>query len=298
MQTKKFSPILIIFLCLTVILTFMLSSCRIIKNDFLDDQLTTFMEHLEKDNREAALSMIHPSVRSEFNGTYDQIREYWPVSRNDKFTLTYINVNISGGIKTYRGTYKVTSSGEVYHIDLTYIDNGAGKGISSFHVISDAEYDEAENQQSVIPSSILLIIRLLIFGFMVFTIVDICLKKPRLYGWWIVLALICIGAGIQFSNEEIRFSFLVNIFPSLFITNNTHLTAYGMTLPVGTILYWCLRKILLRKKAEQVAAQAKVSENTSVTAEEIPPVPSTNHPSESNLGNTTENPAEDSPRDT
>ena len=77
-----------------------------------------------------------------------------------------------------------------------------------------------------IASLVLLVLSLLI---MIVTIVDIVRKKPLKYGWFIVLALIILPFTVS---------------------------GLAIALPVGALLYWCLRKSLMKKKAAKLATEA------------------------------------------
>ena len=56
------------------------------------------------------------------------------------------------------------------------------------------------------------------------TIVDIAVKRPPKYGWYIVLALVSVPLFLQ---------------------------SYPIGLPVGAIVWWCIRRSVLRRKAAE-----------------------------------------------
>ena len=68
--------------------------------------------------------------------------------------------------------------------------------------------------------------------FIIFSIVDVVRKKPRRYGWYIVLCIVV----FWFNFNHVRY----------------------IVLPLGALIYWCIRKKLLTRKA---AMKVKETEN-------------------------------------
>lgn len=85
--------------------------------------------------------------------------------------------------------------------------------------------------------------------FIVVTAVDILRKRPRLFGVWLAASLTFIAFQIQAAPANLHVGGNVSWFVfSAFKIYSTGSRRFVFALPVGTIVYWCLRKRLLYQK--------------------------------------------------
>ena len=201
-----------------------LSGCTV-KNETLDAQLDRTLAALNQDDREAFLALLYPGVESEadLEEGYRQIREIWiPTAREDVELVKY-NVNASSQQKAYQGIYRLPRTDEFGYLEIDYLETKEGRGLVGLHM---GMIEEPEQESYGAGQWIYIV---LYFAVVVFTIVDIIRKKPRKYGWYILLALVYFRLRIN---------------------------SFSATIPLGSIVYWCIRKRLLREKEAAAMAPA------------------------------------------
>jgi len=234
------------WLTLIVVLTLlaaMLSGCSF-KNKVLDAQMEAALVHLNNGDAEAMYQLMYPDAIEEqaFSEGFDLIMQIWQEKQPDDLKLVrfYVDAKAQADFrqKTYEGFYKTTFGEEIRYIYLRYADTSEGSGIVNLNILAENEVSGVEVSTESIVSLISEGIFLLIA---VITIIDVIRKKPRRYGWFIVLAML-------------RSSF----------------TSGGMTIviPVGAMIYWGIRSKLLRKKAEWLKAQQSEEEHQDEPAQE------------------------------
>ena len=85
--------------------------------------------------------------------------------------------------------------------------------------------------------------------FILLTIIDILRKHPRLFGVWICAALTFFCFRVLVAPNGFRAGGGILFFPlSFFKIYSDGARKFVLTIPVGAIVYWCMRKKLLAKK--------------------------------------------------
>ena len=98
---------------------------------------------------------------------------------------------------------------------------------------------------------IVLLLSVLPYIFVLVTEIDILRKRPRLFGLWLVAALAFFCFQVQISLENFRIAGGVNFFAlSAFKIYSTGARNFVLSLPIGTIAYWLLRRKLLAQKKQ------------------------------------------------
>ena len=227
------------------LLAVMLSGCSF-KNKVLDAQMEMALAALNDGNSEKMYQLIYPGAMEEraFDEGFDQIMQAWQEKQPEDLKLVrfYVNSKVQADFrqKTYEGIYKMTLGDESCYIYLLYADTSEGSGIVNLNLLSEDEVSGVEISAFSIVS---LVFEVLFWLIVVFTIIDIIRKKPRRYGWYIVLALL----RVTLRTGEL-----------------------ALIVPVGVIIYWGIRRNLLRKKAEWLEAQNPSVDEPEVADEDQP----------------------------
>ena len=221
----------LLILCLLAVFVFGclgLSGCTF-KNETLDQQMSLVVAALNEGDEAAFAALLYPGMEEEYDlqALFDQMEGYWEPVAPEELSLVSFHIrkgtagNISEGMYTVPGNEKINS------LQLVYVENEEGRGLSTVY-LQQWDEQEADGAGKSTPEWIL---TGLCVAFLILTIVDVLVKKPRKYGWYVVLAL-------------------------FFFTFTLHLneSSFGLSLPIGAIVYWCMRGKLLREKAKLAAA--------------------------------------------
>lgn len=274
-----------------VLLILLLCGCSTLKNakqaleshsQEIDDLLVEVMTCVENHDEQGAKALFYAVDQTwDFEG----ITNYWPVHSTDPFEQRDLNYtkNISGkeSQAITSAVYCVHSGSEDYQVTLVKQSDNNGSGIISFNVVSVQELLDAgiEPVGSKLPAAnktsgqwCFLVFWVLALVFVLITIIDIIRKKPKKYGLWIVLALVFIGFQFSAGANNVTTRFLFGILQkSQWVKSSNGTNTLQLSLPIGALIYWILRKTLLKKKENHTFA-VPVEESTT----EIPPQDFTN----------------------
>ncbi|MBQ6715342.1 MAG: hypothetical protein IJN21_02350 [Clostridia bacterium] len=237
----KFRRILLLFLLFACMC--LLTGC--LKNEVLDQQMNSFIDAY---NQKDAQSIHYQSWQ---NGiSIEQLesvieKAYSMCGTIDKDAMKLVSVNIrsqsANGIryKSYEGTYHFTKDGANFALELTYITTESnGSGLARFNL-----YPIAESLVSFSSTSIVYLITCIIHSVgIILTIIDVIRKKRKKAVLWILLSLLYV---------------------------RLNLSPYSILLPVGSIIYWCIRKNLKTKLqiSEETSANTDREEESNPTEE-------------------------------
>ena len=208
---KKLLAAMLAVLCL------LLCGCSF-HNKTLDAQMRAVVAALNEDDEAAFAELLYlPEPGEEdVHALYSGLHELWIVSDPDTARMRNIQINTTNGEKHYTGDY-IFDSGMALRI--SYYSGDFGSGIEEIAVGAH----EAQSD-TPLPRFDAHLIPLLASGVLsliavVVTIVDIVRKKPRNYGWFIVLAI---------------------------VTFRLNLNDWRIVLPLGAIVWWCIRSSVLK----------------------------------------------------
>lgn len=201
-----------------------LSGCGF-KNEILDEQMARMVTALNEGDEAAFTALLYPGMEKEYDlhELFAQLEEYWAPIAPEELSLVSFNIYAGTNGKSSQGMYDVPGNERINTLLLVYAETEEASGVSTIY-LQQRDGQEAAKGKGNVPS---LILSILCAAVQILTIVDIVVKKPRKYGWYILLAL-------------------------FFFNFTLHLNEMSFTLsiPLGAIVYWCLRKKLLREKAE------------------------------------------------
>ncbi|MBE6931954.1 MAG: hypothetical protein E7464_01045 [Ruminococcaceae bacterium] len=232
----------------------------------LDEKLEQFMACIEANDKEGVAELAYNlEFGDNLKDVFDDLSAYWPAKAGDTYTRQSFHVTIRNEAKIYQGQYLVASAGESYVVDIAYVEDDNGAGITMLYANLSEDLAAATTPtgtlQTAAENSFLqwcfLVLWLIFIGFAVFTIVDIIRKKPRLYGLWIAAAVVFLSVSLQISDSNLRFNWVIAILNrSRWLKYPDGTNIFSLGLPVGAIVYWCMRGSLLRQKKAREAAQA------------------------------------------
>lgn len=214
---KTVLPMILVF-CL------ILGGCTL-KNKTMDEQMRHVVTALNDGDVEKIKSYMLPGAVEEQaleQGIGDILRIWTPVDPNEvKLVGFHKNTLIHSDTKTvtYEADYRLLRADGPWDLRLVYQEAGEKRGLVGIWLSPE----EAQKQTRTIGETVSNIVCLVAA---VVTIIDILRHKPRRYGWYILLAL---------------FSFRFTII------NNGALTFY-LRIPLGAIVYWCMRRRILTNK--------------------------------------------------
>jgi hypothetical protein len=202
-----------------------LAGCGI-KHEKLDEQMALVVTALNEGDEAAFTALLYPGMEKEhdLHELFAQLEEYWVEVSPEELSLVSFDIYAGTGGKSSQGMYAVPGNEKINTLILAYAETDDGAGVSTIYLQQRDGQESAAGKRNVLS----LILSVLCAAVQILTIVDILVKKPRKYGWYILLALIF-------------FSFTLHLNGS----------ALSLTVPLGAILYWCLRKKLLWEKARQ-----------------------------------------------
>lgn len=216
---KKVSiPLLIICMMLTVLLI----GCDP-KNELLDGQMRLVVSALNDKDAERLKDCMMPGILDEqslMQGFDDMERIWVPVKADDVQMVRFDKrTSVAADVKTvtYAGIYRLPRTDAAWYLRLTYQEVGDQKGLVGVFVSQGEENTGTTRNMAQTAMDLFCLAAAII------TIVDIVRRKPRKYGWYILLAL---------------FIFRLYAFA------NGAATFY-LRLPLGAMVYWCLRKRIM-----------------------------------------------------
>ena len=208
------------------ILLFCLTGCSQ-RNEILDGQLSQVIENLFDNKPDELYEMFYPEAigsKEEFIEWYHKINDMFPhfSGIEPKLKSQTVRSTVSKDQMrktTYQGIYGFNYENERYQFIITYLETETACGILNVNV-------EKVMKLNGTAVTILILITLLWIAFVGFTVVDIIKQKPRKHVLWLILSLL-----LTFS-----------------------LTSHGVRfgIPIGSVIYWSVRKRLLKGSRKEV----------------------------------------------
>lgn len=259
--------------CLTFIILAccFLSGCgNLLKNEQMDREVERLIAALNEDDADRIYQSLHPGIvtREEFDESYETIRKIWEKSYTHTKKLNAINtqktMGNTGNSKLCEAQYYIYTPDKFYTINISYLSDDDGEGVGGFYLKAGAEPMQISgsfttaSENSAMQWAILMQ-AVLSYVLIIITVVDILRKRPRLFGLWLVVVLAFFSFLLRRVPDNTYVSFGVNwfIMSSLKIYNNGSWMLI-LAIPVGAVVYWCLRRRLLDKKAEKMSDSKKV----------------------------------------
>ena len=202
-----------------------------------------FMDHVMAGDYNSAFGMVKATV------TDSDFRPYWQAMQTavegaETYEMEQIgwNVNRSNGVTTRTTAYQVYPDNDRIILLRTVTQDGI-EGIAGIHFSDITDFIRTTDGYIPTVKVILLVFSLLCLAFTVWTIVDCIRRKLKCKIMWIVF----ISLGFFFTvtaGETSGFNFIAGLFRFSSIVADPALVAVvtKVYIPVGAILYLCLRK--------------------------------------------------------
>lgn len=255
----KKSSVLTLFL--SILCCLCLTGCAdMLKKEDMDQTVERLIKALNEDDADQIYASMYPGVvtREQFDESYETVRQLWKKTDDHTTKLKAINTNKnfnqSGNSIVCQAQYYVYTQEQDYTIALTYLSDDIGEGVYQFNlnvgtepVLLSGGFTTFRDNSALQWG--LLALNVLSYLFILVTVVDILRKRPRLFGVWLVAALVFMGFWIQAAPGSFRINGSISAFvASAFKIYSRGIRRFTFMLPVGAIVYWCLRKKLLSQK--------------------------------------------------
>ncbi len=227
---KRVLPIVLLAVCL------LLSGCAKQMSES-NETMRQIVQAFNDGDADAVYRMFPPNSIDEkaFDAFFSETLEGWQKVDPQEVRAIGFNINTKGGASTTQMTFLLPGDMEnnvmQFEIESTK-EHGTYLSSLNFGTLPEDYNTSGGTLQKI--STPVLIWDLVCFVFLIFTIVDIVRKKPKGYGWFIALAVLL----------------------SIPVT----IGGAACSVPVGVILWWCLRKVLMKKKNAIAAENAKAQE--------------------------------------
>ena len=206
--------------CVILLGCLLMAGCTY-KNKTLDPQARAVIEALNDEDPEAFTDLILEKYQEGGPEGFESIKEHWIDTDPDEAKLVSLNINtkinpVDGTVKTYTGVYQLPREDELDNLKIVYVESKEDSGLSSVLLGSYVDKNTSHVAVFNVASALVYLIAATV------TIVDIVRKKPGYWGILIVVALLAFTLKIM---------------------------SVSISVPVGSIVYWCIRRSLLEKKA-------------------------------------------------
>ena len=249
----------------SILICFILTGCgSLLEDEQMDRQVERLIAALNEDDGDKIFQSLYPGVvtREQFDESYEGIRKIWEKSDSHTKKLNSINTqknyNNSGNSIVCETQYFVYTEDKSYTINLTYLSDDNGEGVYGFYLKPGAEPmlvsgDFTTARENSVLQWGVLILGILSYFFIIFTVVDILRKRPRLFGLWLIAAL----TFFSFYIKNMPGNFFIGAGINWFVMSG--LKGYNndgwilfLAIPVGAVVYWCLRRKLLARKNQDL----------------------------------------------
>ena len=204
---------------------------------------------LTEDNFEAGYEVLqNAGTREEIDAFYQQVVPLFEGAESFELKQRGWQKNATNGVTAVDVTFEVKlSDGRTYYVTCT--ETEGVEGLTGFHVRESESDIFAETPFGV--RAVFFAVSALLLALSVWMIVDCIKRKPDGMLLWLVLLLCAVKFTFAVNNGQFNLNWSIGLivsFSSIGIAGNSMLV--NLSLPVGTIVYFFLRKRLPVKKAE------------------------------------------------
>lgn len=235
----------------------------------LSDQ---FMDYVIADDYDSAYSLVKATV------TDPDFRDYWNTIRlvaegAETYTKLPVqrNATRSGGVTTITTAYQVNlDNGRI--VLLRVVIRDGIEGIAGIHFSDITDFLASTDTYVPVLQAIVLVFSLLCMAFTIWMFVDCLRRKMKYKHVWALLTVFGIALNLTVG-ETFSLSFDIGLFVQMSTVQvDPGLVAVvtKLVIPVGAILYLCLRKkftIVPKQPEEEVAADPFAQTETETVAE-------------------------------
>lgn len=251
-----------LILVLIGVLLFLMAGCRSAKDalsEALDDpqnrQKTEAMLNclLANDVEGTAALFQGLDLGANFQNDFDQLKGMLHGVSDYTLEACHITKNVINGVSSQTIRYLLTAGELQLWVDT--VETEGYEGLTGFHLTpvttTNGTLKAMEGTNAI--QWVFLVIGMLEIGFMLWMLVDCCCRKIQKKWLWILVVLLgSITWILTLTPQQIYLNLNYGLFFSYtaLIGYSTGGFALRVYLPIGAVVYLCLRKTLLKKKQE------------------------------------------------
>ncbi len=264
---------LFVFCLVTALILVSCADMDLSNNDELTEE---FMTHVMNDDADAAYEMAKNTVsRAEFLTFWAQLQTVVAGAEDYDIEQTGWNVNTSDGVTTYTTAYQIEFDND-RTVQLQMVTCDDIEGIAGVHFTDVTDFEEKAERTLPVIRVVMGLVSLAALAFTVWMFVDCLRRKLKYKALWAILVFVGVAWTVTVG-EEFGLRFMVGLMlQTSSITADVSRMAYVVKLvvPVGAIIYLCLRKrftVLPEEPTEEqntIETQAKTepTESSETTA--------------------------------
>ena len=247
MAILKTSKIIKVFLPVLIFLSILFGLCActaVEQNDNAEQVTESILDGIVSGDYDETRSMFkNIASDKDFRSFFDTVSEMLSDTKSYELKQVGWHSRVDNGISTYSVTFEMsTDDGEKYMVETHFLKDD--NSLYSFNITPT--YSMSNN--AVIPFQIVfVVISFASCAFCVWMIIDCSRRKIRKKPLWIILILLSFSLMLTFGNElGMNFTLRLN-FPLSNVTVAPMSVAFKLTIPVGAIIYFIVRKKLTPK---------------------------------------------------
>ena len=259
----------LVVLLLAVLLLPILSGCEsmLIDNGLHRSECEAFVNALMANDYPAAQAVAPTILTNDKKSVFDTCRKSFEGATSYELTQTGWNINTTNGVTTRTAAYQIElDTGKICQLTLQTTENV--EGIAYINFRDSSEFIESTKNVGTV-NIVLLAISIVVMAFTVWMLVDAIRRKMTKKALWIILILLSLSLSFTTGPASVNNSFMVTLFltPSSYqaVIPNETLTL-TVVLPIGSLIYFFLRKKLTAQYEAKMALAAAAAEAATAAA--------------------------------
>ena len=255
---RGISVLFAVLLLTACLLSFSSCSDYSAKNGELETLGKKFIDSVISGDDEGAYSCIYDEISVENKvKVVNDIKASLGDMKSYEMKLVGWSSNTSNRVSTHYNVYEIKGdNGREYQLDIG-VSTGYDKLTSLY--LSDVTSALPRGVVKAIDIALsILSIACIVFG--VLMIVDCAKRKVSLKALWIIIIFLCVSVGFSFGASQFGLGGFMGLLISMSgASQSAGVTSVKLVIPVGAIIYFCLRK-RLSAAAEKRAARWRAAE--------------------------------------
>jgi hypothetical protein len=140
-KMKRGIAILLVVTALAVCLTGCTANAKI-----LNGKVVEMLDLLAARDTDGTYAMMHPDISTleDHRTAVDNLYEYFPITKPYSCRLQNFNVNITNGVKTLEGRYRVIFDETTYIVYASWVSDNNGSGFTDFRVSTEMDLNSSK----------------------------------------------------------------------------------------------------------------------------------------------------------
>ncbi len=249
---------LLCFVLIFVGVCFSLCACAaIIQNDYAQEVTESIVDGIVDGDYDVTRAMFKDIASDEeFDAFFATVSPLLGDTNDYELRQVGWHTRLDNGISTYSVTFEMhTGGGDKYMIETHFLKDD--NSLYYFNILPAFLFPAGV---TLFLQIVFAVISLAACVFCIWMIVDCANRKMKNKALWIILILLSLSITATIGNDwGIRFMLRL-VFPISKIMENAVSVSLRLTVPIGAIIYFILRKELTQKMLEAEAAERMISE--------------------------------------